>query len=105
MSDRRNVVPPKNTTPKKNEEQRNGTSHSHRHGRRRKHKKLFREYSATALHFTVTEANEVAIFMKVKKVSTFLEQMAAPATAEAMAGDGVKRETVRIFVLDKEVEL
>ena len=71
----------------------------------RKHKKLFREYSATALHFTVTEANEVAIFMKVKKVSTFLEQMAAPATAEAMAGDGVKRETVRIFVLDKEVEL
>ena len=71
----------------------------------RTHKKLFREYSATALHYTVADNNEVAIFMKVKKVSTFLEQMAAPETAEAMAGDGVKRDTVRIFVLDKEVDL
>ena len=28
--------------------------------------------------------------------------MASPETAEAMAFDGVKRETVKVFVLDKE---
>jgi hypothetical protein len=31
-----------------------------------------------------------------------MKAMASPATAEAMAFDGVKRETVKVFVLDKE---
>jgi len=29
----------------------------------------------------------------------------SPATAEAMAFDGVKRETVKVFVLDKTFEV
>jgi hypothetical protein len=29
----------------------------------------------------------------------------SPATAEAMAFDGVKRDTFKIFVLDKEFDL
>jgi hypothetical protein len=29
----------------------------------------------------------------------------APGTAEAMAADGVKRDTVKVFVLDKDFNL
>jgi hypothetical protein len=29
----------------------------------------------------------------------------SPATAEAMAFDGVKRETVKVFVLNKELKI
>jgi hypothetical protein len=31
--------------------------------------------------------------------------MRSPATAEAMAADGVLRETVKMFVLDKKVNV
>jgi hypothetical protein len=31
--------------------------------------------------------------------------MNSPETAEAMAFDGVKRDTVQIFVLDKELQI
>ena len=35
-------------------------------------------------------------------MDTFMKVLDSPATAEAMAFDGVKRETVKVFVLDKE---
>jgi hypothetical protein len=31
--------------------------------------------------------------------------MESPASAEAMASDGVKRETLKVYVLDKEMKL
>ncbi len=34
-----------------------------------------------------------------------MKGMDSPATAEAMASDGVKRETVKVFVLDKEFKV
>ena len=38
-------------------------------------------------------------------LDTFMKGLDSPATAEAMAFDGVKRETVRVFVLDKEFKV
>ncbi len=38
-------------------------------------------------------------------LDAFLEGMDSPETAEAMAIDGVKRETVKIYVLDKEFQV
>jgi hypothetical protein len=37
-----------------------------------------------------------------ESVDKFLELVDTPATEEAMKFDGVKRDTVKIFVLDKE---
>ncbi len=71
----------------------------------RTHGDLFREQTATAMHFTVTNENEVAIQFEMANLDKFLELMESPATAEAMEFDGVKRETVKIFVLDKEFDL
>ena len=72
----------------------------------RNHEELFREdYTATAIHFSTTDENEVAVLWEVDDPDKFLEQLALPETAEAMARDGVKRETVKTFVLDKEINL
>ena len=38
-------------------------------------------------------------------LNLFLQGLDSPATAEAMAADGVKRETVKVFVLDKELQV
>lgn len=69
------------------------------------HKKLFRRYSATTVHYTSTAENEVAIYWRVRSVQKFLAGMELPETAEAMAFDGVKRDSVKFFVLDKKLSL
>jgi hypothetical protein len=56
------------------------------------------------IHFTMT-GNEVAIVMEPADLGTFGRVMESQATADAMAFDGVKRETVKTFVLDKELKL
>ena len=63
---------------------------------------IFRIAKATAIHFAATDDNEVAILWEVANLEKFLEMLDSPETAEAMAYDGVKRETVKLFVLDKE---
>ena len=49
--------------------------------------------------------NEVAILWEVANLDRFLELLDVPETAEAMAQDGVKRDTVKVYVLDKEFKL
>ncbi|MGI9204159.1 MAG: hypothetical protein ACR2Q3_09120 [Woeseiaceae bacterium] len=71
----------------------------------RTHGSLFKDYTATAIHFTTTADNEAAILWEVADVGKFMEHLDAPETAEAMAVDGVKRESVKVYVLDKEFDL
>ena len=71
----------------------------------RSHAGLFNDYTATAINFSATDDNEVAILWDVANLDRYLELMDSPETAEAMAQDGVKRETVKVYVLDKEINL
>ena len=71
----------------------------------RNHVGLFNKYTATAIHFAATNDNEVAILWEVANLDTFLAQLDSPETIEAMAYDGVDRETVKVYVLDKELDL
>lgn len=71
----------------------------------RTHGGLFTEYTATAVHFTVTDENEVTILMEVNDTNKFLELVESQATIDAMESDGVNRDSVKISVLDKEVAL
>ena len=71
----------------------------------RSHAGLFKAYTATAIHFSATDDNEVAILWEVANLDQFLEKMDSPETAEAMAQDGVNRESVKVYVLDKEINL
>ncbi len=48
------------------------------------------------------ERNEVALLAETDNLDVFLEVLGSPATAEAMALDGVNRDTVKLFALDEE---
>ena len=71
----------------------------------RTHGALFNDYTATAIHFATTDENQVAIHWEVADIGKFMEHLDAPETADAMAADGVKRDTVKVYVLDKEFDL
>jgi hypothetical protein len=43
--------------------------------------------------------------MEPENLKSFKQARESQATVEAMAADGVKRETVKTFVLDKEMKL
>lgn len=72
----------------------------------RSHADLFRSQSVSEpVNFAINEGNEVAIVMEPEDLDLFMQILDSPATAEAMAYDGVKKETVKVFVLDKELQV
>ena len=68
----------------------------------RTHGELLGSMTMEAAYFTVTNQNELAIYTEPKDLDKFFEVLHSPATADAMAFDGVKRDTVKVYVLDKE---
>ena len=72
----------------------------------RTHGDLFRSQTVTKpVNFGTIEGNQVAVCMEPDDLAIFMTLMDSPATAEAMAFDGVRRESVKMFVLDKKFEL
>jgi hypothetical protein len=71
----------------------------------RTHGALFKSMTATSVHYAVMDDNHVAVYTEVDDQAKYFEVMDSDATAEAMAHDGVKRDTVKIFLLDKEIKL
>lgn len=72
----------------------------------RTHSDLFRKMSITTpIDLMTQENNHVAICSEPDDLDKYLEILNSPATAEAMAFDGVKRDTVRVYVLDKTMKV
>ena len=70
----------------------------------RTHGNLFKSQGlASPILIGTTGDNEVALYEEVAYFDSFTKALESPETAEAMAHDGVRRETVKIFVLDKEL--
>ena len=70
----------------------------------RTHADLFKSQTAQSpVRFTVNKANEAAVLFNVTDLEKFQAGMASQATADAMKMDGVKRETVKQYVFDKEL--
>jgi hypothetical protein len=72
----------------------------------RTHGELFRNtYGVSApIGIAISTGNQVAVCFEAPDVQKLLSAIETPATAEAMAYDGVKRETVKIYVMDKEFQ-
>ncbi len=69
----------------------------------RTHGDLFRSQTVSGpIGIGTNEGNEVAMCLDASDLDTYMSILESTATAEAMAHDGVKRETVKVFVLDKE---
>jgi hypothetical protein len=69
----------------------------------RSHLDLFDEMTVTATHYTVTDDNHVAVYHELADLDTFFSIMESPAARDAMARDGVRPGTLKVFVLDKEL--
>ncbi len=71
----------------------------------RTHGELFRSGTVNKpINFTVTEQNQAVVIFEPDDLEKYMQVFDSPATAEAMEFDGVKRETVKVFVLDKEFD-
>ena len=54
--------------------------------------------------YGTTAGNQVAVCFEPDNLETCLKMINSPVTGEAMAADGVLKDTVKIFVLDKELK-
>jgi hypothetical protein len=69
----------------------------------RTHGDLFRSQTVTKpITLATIEDNQVAVCFEPEDLDAFTKILHSSATEKAMAFDGVKRETVKVFVLDKE---
>jgi hypothetical protein len=69
----------------------------------RTHGDLFRQMGVSHMEYGTTEGNRIAVCGETSDLDAYMKVFNSPATADAMAVDGVKRQTVRLFVLDKVV--
>jgi len=57
---------------------------------------------ASVTYFGTADDHAVALYAEPADLDQWFAVLESPDTAAAMAMDGVKRETVRAFVLDKQ---
>ena len=71
----------------------------------RTHGDIFKTYGLTAPVAYTVAGNEVAMVLETSNLDTLMKALGSQTTADAMAGDGVKKETVKIYALDKSVSV
>ena len=70
------------------------------------HSELFKKYTVNkSINYSVNDQNEVAVNFEPEDLDKCMAMINSPETAEAMAIDGVKKETVKIYVLDKQCQV
>ncbi|GIT68279.1 MAG: hypothetical protein Ct9H300mP25_17510 [Acidobacteriota bacterium] len=71
----------------------------------RTHGALFRSQTVTTpVGIAVQADNTVACCFEPTDLNTFMEVLESPETAKAMGADGVKRDTVKLYVMDREFQ-
>ena len=71
----------------------------------RTHGALFGQMAVTRMEFGTAAGNRIAVCGDTADLDAYMKIFNSPETAEAMAFDGVKRATVNMFVLDKDVKV
>jgi hypothetical protein len=68
----------------------------------RTHGDLFKQMAVSKMEYAA-QGNRVAVCGETTNLDAYMKVFNSSATADAMKADGVKRETVQTFVLDKAV--
>ena len=71
----------------------------------RTHGDLFRKMGVSRMEYGTSGGNQMAVCGETNDLDAYMKVLQSPATAEAMAFDGVKRETVKTYVLDKDLKV
>ena len=69
------------------------------------HADLFRTYELIGPVEYSVNGNAIAVCMETNDLAVFQASINSPDTAAAMAADGVIRETVKFYFLDKTLEI
>ena len=69
----------------------------------RTHKDMFREAGLGTIHYTIEDSNLIVMSVDVESVDDYMDFMRSQDTQDAMKHDGVKRDTVKVHVLDREL--
>ena len=70
------------------------------------HADMFREVGlAKAYDYSIGKDSNVAVSVEVNDVDAFIRVLESPENIAAMENDGVKRDSVQVFVLDKSLKL
>ncbi len=65
--------------------------------------KIYSPIGMDVIHFTTTDDNRFVLHSEVSDVDAYFATLDSKEIEAAMAEDGVKRETVQVFVLEKEL--
>jgi len=68
----------------------------------RTHGELFRRQTVKVCHYSLGKDNQIATCFEMEDLDAYTKLLDSPETAEAMTADGLDRNSVKIFVLDKE---
>ena len=68
------------------------------------HTDLFRTYGVSSPVEFGVQGNSVTVCTEARDAAAFVKTLGEPATVDAMKADGVKRETVKIMILDKKMK-
>jgi hypothetical protein len=72
----------------------------------RTHADLFKKMGvATSYEYAIGENSNVAVCAEATDASAFLASLESAENVAAMKNDGVKRDTVKVFVIDKSLPL
>ena len=65
---------------------------------------FFKQNNITLIHYTITSNNDVVMYSETDDVDAYERFVQSSATAQAMEEDGVERDTVKVYRLDKELK-
>jgi hypothetical protein len=68
----------------------------------RSHSELFKQNNISLIQYSITKNNDVVMYSETDDVDAYMKFVQSPATAQAMSEDGVDRDTVKVYPLQKE---
>ena len=71
----------------------------------RSHTELHGRGPTQLMHYTITNNNEVIMYSETENVDEYMKYIRSPEVAKAMDEDGVDRDTLRVYALDKELDV
>ena len=69
----------------------------------RTHSDLFKRNNISLIHYTITKNNDVVMYSETDDVEAYRNFAQSPDVARAMEEDGVERDSVKIYPLEKDL--
>jgi hypothetical protein len=69
----------------------------------RTHADLFKENHISLIHYTITKNNDVVMYSETDDVNAYREFTQSAEVIRAMEEDGVERDTVKVYPLEKDL--